>query len=543
MATAAAPGFNEASFGFGTPFAEQLAFFRRKLNLPTERWDDIMRAAHDRAFIVAGAAKADLLQDLRGAVDKAMETGSLAGFRKDFKALVARNGWTGWTGEGSAKGQAWRTRVIYQTNMATSYAAGRRRQMDDPEFAAARPYWKYVHMEGQRYPRPQHQAWNGLTLPREHEFWKTHFAPNGWGCRCEIHPVKAPGPGDATRPPAGWKEPDSKTGAPKGIDRGFDYAPGANEATPLQALVDQKLFKLDGAIGRQMLRELEPVLAAERQRAAVVAAVAPAAQAPAAAVAAQGPRPAVFEAQPSAKAAGEWAMKNNLVDQADYAGIKPEVANAWNESLFRHLQEFPELRANQRFTGTAQAQMALWREKTIQANLDRLRTSRPDLDEAMLRARLEQQVKARKIDSRVWAHSTRDPTVSGVAVNKKWGADVDGWKRSLAANVQARFHPPGCDTIRSVIDHELGHQLDSLLSLAQDAEVKAAFNEARSHGMQLQVSKYAGTNIQEFIAEAWAESLNNQAPRTYAARIAAIVRDRYAAKFPAAGSSARPAGS
>ena len=42
-------------FGFNTPFAEQLDFFRQKLNLPSERWDDIQKAAHDRAFIVAGA--------------------------------------------------------------------------------------------------------------------------------------------------------------------------------------------------------------------------------------------------------------------------------------------------------------------------------------------------------------------------------------------------------------------------------------------------------------------------------------------------------
>ncbi|MCU0963553.1 MAG: phage minor head protein [Burkholderiaceae bacterium] len=186
MATAPAA----ATFGFGTPFAEQLDFFRRKLNLPTERWDDIMRAAHDRAFAVAGAAKADLLQDLRTAVDKAMESGSLAGFRKDFRALVEHRGWTGWTGEGSKAGEAWRTRIIYQTNMATSYAAGRRRQMVDPEFAAIRPYWKYVHSDGVLHPRPEHQRWDGLTLPREHAFWKTHFAPNGWNCFPAHVPVR-----------------------------------------------------------------------------------------------------------------------------------------------------------------------------------------------------------------------------------------------------------------------------------------------------------------------------------------------------------------
>ena len=42
-------------------FEEQIDFFRRKLNLPSETWRDIQRAAHDRAFMVAGAMKADRL--------------------------------------------------------------------------------------------------------------------------------------------------------------------------------------------------------------------------------------------------------------------------------------------------------------------------------------------------------------------------------------------------------------------------------------------------------------------------------------------------
>ena len=107
-------------------FAEQIAFFRQKVNIGTARWDDLLGAAHDRAFVVAGAAKADLLADLRAAVTKAIEQGTtLATFRQDFDALVARHGWTGWTGEGTAAGRAWRTRVIYETNLRASYAAGR----------------------------------------------------------------------------------------------------------------------------------------------------------------------------------------------------------------------------------------------------------------------------------------------------------------------------------------------------------------------------------------------------------------------------------
>ena len=255
-----------AAFGFGTPFFEQLEFFRKKLNLPTQRWDDITQGAHDRAFIVAGAAKADLLDDLQQAMFSRMADGrGLEEFRKDFRRIVATNGWTGWTGEGSAAGEAWRTKVIYQTNMATSYAAGRYQQLTDPEFLKLRPSWRYVHNDSVVHPRPLHQAWGDMRLTLRHDdpFWATHFPPNGWGCQCRVVPAEAPAQGDATAPPDGWQEIDPKTGAEVGIDKGFDYEPGANADTSLADLIGQKLINLAAPIGAAMAEALAPLLQEE----------------------------------------------------------------------------------------------------------------------------------------------------------------------------------------------------------------------------------------------------------------------------------------
>lgn len=255
------------AFGFNTPFAEQLDFFRAKLNLPSERWDDIQRAAHDRAFIVAGAAEADLLQDLRNAVDKAIADGEgLEAFRKRFNEIVQKHGWTGWTGQGTKAGEAWRTKVIYQTNMSTSYAAGRYKQLTDPAFLKLMPYWRYVHNDSVMHPRPLHQAWGDmrLTLRYDHPFWQTHFPPNGWGCQCRVTPEGSPDAGAATTPPDGWDTLDPKTGVEVGIDKGFDYAPGANATTPLADLIGQKLINLDADIGAAMWQELRPVALAEQ---------------------------------------------------------------------------------------------------------------------------------------------------------------------------------------------------------------------------------------------------------------------------------------
>ncbi len=259
---------SDLAVGFGTPFEAQIAFLRNKLRLPTERWDDIQRSAHDRAFMVAGAAKADLLADLQKAVvDRAADGGGLQAFRKDFKEIVAKNGWTGWTGEGSKAGEAWRTRVIYQTNMATSYAAGRYQQMTDPEVLKLHPYWRYIHSDGVQHPRPQHLAWHGLTLPHDHPFWATHFPPNGWGCQCRITSVSAAdglssahaGLGE---PPKGWDKVNPKTGAQDGIDKGFDYTPGTAVNTPLRQFVQDKMIVYPDAIAKALAADINRYVSA-----------------------------------------------------------------------------------------------------------------------------------------------------------------------------------------------------------------------------------------------------------------------------------------
>ena len=258
MPAATSPLTADELDGLRQQFQQQIDFFRAKLNLPSERWDDIKTRANDKAFYVAGAQKADLLADLRKAVDKSVGGGSIDAFRKDFAEAVRKSGWSGWAGQGTKAGEAWRTRVIYQTNIATSYAAGRWQQLNDPDLVAVRPFWQYIHSDSVITPRPQHKAWGDsrLTLPRDHPFWRTHFPPNGWGCQCRIKAVRAPTQGDATQPPDGWDSLDPKTDAPPGIDKGWNYAPGANTDTSLRELVQEKLITYPPAIGKALSAEI-----------------------------------------------------------------------------------------------------------------------------------------------------------------------------------------------------------------------------------------------------------------------------------------------
>ena len=254
---------------FKRPFAEQAAFFKAKLGtlVPTARWTDLAKSAHDRAFMVAGAAKADLLTDLAAAVDRSISEGkSLEAFRKDFMSIVQKNGWQGFTGDESAAKRAWRTRVIYQTNATTSYAAGRFAQLKEGGFTE----WIYHHNDAVTHPRPQHLAWDGLTLPQDDPFWDAHYPPNGWGCQCFVSGSRSRSGakrlgGDPQKPlPENWNTVDPKTGEPVGIDKGWGYAPGATVAAET-AQMAQKMTAWDDRIAKAFLgeapRDLQPGIA------------------------------------------------------------------------------------------------------------------------------------------------------------------------------------------------------------------------------------------------------------------------------------------
>lgn len=219
---------------FRQPFAEQVAFFRGKMGnlIPTEKWTDIKKSAHDTGFMVAGAQKADLLTDLVAAVERTISEGkSLQAFRKDFDASVDRAGWN-YRGE-----RNWRTKVIYQTNMSTSYAAGREAQIQEGGYG----YKMYQHNHA-RNPRQSHLSWHGLTLPVGDGFWDAHTPVNAFGCHCTVVGIrdeaaaKRLGGRWGDKPPAGWDKIDPKTGEQVGIGKGWGYSPGATVANTVRQM-------------------------------------------------------------------------------------------------------------------------------------------------------------------------------------------------------------------------------------------------------------------------------------------------------------------
>lgn len=136
---------------------------------------------------VAGAMREDIISDFREAVDKAVASGAtLQDFKKDFNKIAGK--WVNTDKEFEAKMtkpgyNAWRSKVIYSTNVNTAYAAARERQVRDPELIDVFSHAKYVCM---MLPtsRDSHKAWNGTVLPVTDPWWDKHSPPNGFGCLC-----------------------------------------------------------------------------------------------------------------------------------------------------------------------------------------------------------------------------------------------------------------------------------------------------------------------------------------------------------------------
>lgn len=124
-----------------------------------------------------------------------------------------------------------------------------------------------------RFPRLLHLAWDGLVLCHDDPWWRTHYPPNCWGCKCRIYAESErslarrgkSGPDEA--PPVrlverqiGTRGPSPRTvEVPEGIDQGWDYAPGRTVAERVRREISRRTTTLPPPIGEQLARQAEQI--------------------------------------------------------------------------------------------------------------------------------------------------------------------------------------------------------------------------------------------------------------------------------------------
>jgi len=162
------------------PFNEAVAYFRRKILIPTTTCKQFTAAQHNYCFTIAGLTKASLLEDARQLVDKALAEGTdLETFKKEFQQKIIDKWW---------KADGKRVETILSTNVRRSYAAGRYQQATDPDIMRDRPLLLWRHRYSPNF-RPNHLALHNVAIPTDHEFWKVALPPCAWGCRCSFNSI------------------------------------------------------------------------------------------------------------------------------------------------------------------------------------------------------------------------------------------------------------------------------------------------------------------------------------------------------------------
>lgn len=300
---------------------EAIAFFRAKGLKPTFTWQDMAAGEHAKAFTIAKMMDVDLLATVRQSLDDALVNGTpFEAWAKQIQPMLEAKGWWGKkdvidpkTGKvvSAQLGSAARLETIFRTNLQSAYAAAHWEQITAQADVA--PYLMYDAIDDAR-TRETHRAWDGTVLPVFSEWWRTHYPPCGWQCRCSAiqlseDELEALGLEVSREPRTDLREwTNPRTGetelVPVGVDPGFGRTPTAGKKTPEQ-LLEEKIKALPQdlaasanlgieAMNKQIAREVQQRVVKQAGAAALARAEASAA---ASAAAAEAEAQALAEAQ------------------------------------------------------------------------------------------------------------------------------------------------------------------------------------------------------------------------------------------------------
>ena len=134
-----------------------------------------------RAFTVSRIEDVRVLEGIRETVARLPEGGDWRKLREEVARQIA--------GDAEAdKGHRARAELVMRMNGMAAYAAAR--HADQVASADIFPYWMYMcNLDGRE--RDSHARLNGLVLRYDDPFWKNHYPPWEWGCRCYVTKITA----------------------------------------------------------------------------------------------------------------------------------------------------------------------------------------------------------------------------------------------------------------------------------------------------------------------------------------------------------------
>jgi len=135
-----------------------------------------------RAFTVASIEQLDALKRMRDIIAKLPEGASWDEAKRELAAEISPFIDVDDDSKRTTASKA-RAEFLLRTHGFQAYAVARHQQQ--MSVAQDFPYWKYETVGDSRV-RPGHAALDGKVLRADDPWWKTHYPPWDWGCRCIV---------------------------------------------------------------------------------------------------------------------------------------------------------------------------------------------------------------------------------------------------------------------------------------------------------------------------------------------------------------------
>jgi SPP1 gp7 family putative phage head morphogenesis protein len=192
------------------PFEEALQAFLDRQIITPEEFRALSDDARQRAFSATRLASQGLIERAYRRLLESLQSG---GTLDDFARQLREDSVT----LGVTPADPGYLETVYRTNVASSYGAGRYRQIRSPAVIAARPFVEYRTSRDDRV-RQSHAALDGLVFRQDDPDWSRYAPPNGYQCRCVTVVRRDPGGKRVVRASDLSAQPDPGFDAPPSVE-------------------------------------------------------------------------------------------------------------------------------------------------------------------------------------------------------------------------------------------------------------------------------------------------------------------------------------
>ena len=159
------------------PNEAAVAYIKGKAVADPKNFGALPDQLKQRAFTIAGIEQLDAVRKIRDAVAKLPQGASWDEAKKEIAEVMST-----YTG-GDMKAARARAEHTLRIQGFQAYSVARHQQQMST--VKSHPYWMYETV-GDNRVRAGHAALDGKVLRADDPWWKTHYPPWDWGCRCIV---------------------------------------------------------------------------------------------------------------------------------------------------------------------------------------------------------------------------------------------------------------------------------------------------------------------------------------------------------------------